>query len=112
MAELRQLFGGGGQPSSAAAGGYTSHAVASQQITLDGGLAHADTFVVAHLVEGAVAGPGAILVRGLRYTDDLVRTEEGWRIAHRRHHSLWQYEAKAVSPDLSKRSPVLGAPAA
>jgi hypothetical protein len=58
---------------------------------------------VAHLIEG-VAGPGHVMVRGLRYEDRLVRQADGWRIAHRIHRSLWQYDAEAVSPDLRQRT--------
>jgi hypothetical protein len=38
------------------------------------------------------------LVRGIRYIDDLVRTDGGWRIARREHRTLWQYDATRVEP--------------
>jgi hypothetical protein len=92
-AEMSKVFGGSGGAR------VSSHALCNQSIMLDGDHSQADTFAVAHLVEG-MAGPGRILVRGLRYLDDVVRGPRGWRIVHRRHHSLWQYEAASTSPDL------------
>lgn len=34
-----------------------------------------------------------VVIRGLRYSDACLHTEEGWRIARRVHRSLWQCEA-------------------
>ena len=100
IGELSKVFGG-----SASSGlAQSSHGINSQSLLLDGDRGEADTFAVAHLVEG-LAGPGRILVRGLRYRDDLARGPQGWRIVHRRHHSLWQYEAASMSPDLRDRAP-------
>jgi ketosteroid isomerase-like protein len=96
--ELLKTFGGSGGAK------LSSHAISSQEIVVDGLEATADTMVVAHLVEG-MAGPGRIFIRGLRYLDRLVLQPAGWRIVHRRHNSLWQYEADAVSPDLRGRIP-------
>jgi len=74
---------------------HSSHAPSSQTISVDGDSATADTFVVAHLVP---RGDGPIAVRGLRYVDDLVRTDDGWRISHRRHFVLWQYDVERTEP--------------
>jgi len=77
---------------------HSSHAPSSQTIFVDGDIATADTFVVAHLVP---RDDGPIAVRGLRYLDDLVRTDDGWRISHRRHFLLWQYDIKRTEPRLA-----------
>jgi hypothetical protein len=79
-------------------GGYkhTSHAVASQVIDVIGDTATADTFVIAHLVPTT----GPILVRGLRYHDQLIREQSEWRIKRRDHEALWQYDVEPVAPYL------------
>jgi hypothetical protein len=77
---------------------HSSHAPSSQTISVDGDNATADTFVVAHLIP---RDGGPIAVRGLRYLDDLVRTDHGWRISHRRHFVLWQYDAERTEPRVS-----------
>lgn len=82
----------------------STHVVANQSITVRGREADADTFAVAYLVNG-IAGQDRMLVRGLRYVDALRLSEEGWRITSRRHHSLWQFEADGVSPDMRARHP-------
>ena len=72
----------------------SSHAPANQVITIEGDAAVADTLVVAH-----VMGPsGPIGVRGLRYIDNLTRTDQGWRIHRRQHLVLWQYDVDRVAP--------------
>jgi hypothetical protein len=76
--------------------GYRSHAPGSQAISVDGDRATADTFVVSHIVPEN----GPILVRGLRYVEDLVRTGDGWRIQHLQHFQLWQYDMERVEPHL------------
>jgi hypothetical protein len=76
---------------------HTSHTPGSQTITIDGDTATADTLVTAVLV----LGDGPVTVRGLRYRDDLMRTEDGWRISLRRHSVLWQYNAERVAPRTS-----------
>ncbi|WP_236791797.1 nuclear transport factor 2 family protein [Amycolatopsis sp. GM8] len=80
-------------------GGYahTCHSLANQTVTVTGDTATATSFVVAHLIPDA----GPILVRGLRYEDQLVRHGSGWRIARREHHTLWQYDAERVVPHLA-----------
>jgi len=80
---------------------HTCHAPASQVVEVDGDRATADTFVVAHLVPEE----GPILVRGLRYRDELVRTEQGWRIRLREHMTLWQYDVERVEPHLPVTGP-------
>jgi hypothetical protein len=42
-------------------------------------------------------GEGVLVTRGLRYHDELRRSEVGWRIQHRRHVPLWETRT-AASP--------------
>lgn len=77
-------------------GGLATHLRGNSWIEISGDEAHADTSAAAYLVEG-LAGPGRMLVRGLRYVDRLVREDGAWRIVHRKHHSLWQFAAEPMS---------------
>jgi SnoaL-like domain len=100
---MMSLFGGSQvvEIGAIAAGGelvtpfeHSSHAPANQVITVERDTAVADTLVVAHVVV-----PGCpVAVRGLRYLDDLIRTDQGWRINGRQHHVLWQYDVDRVQP--------------
>lgn len=74
---------------------HTSHAPSSQVVKVAGDTATADTLVTCHLVRK----DATVAIRGLRYLDDLVRTPMGWRIRHRRHFVLWQYNAECVKPE-------------
>jgi ketosteroid isomerase-like protein len=80
------------------------HVVSSQLIEVDGDTARADTMALG-FCRTRDDGEGArILVRGLRYLDDLVRTDGGWKIRHRRgvdaaesgHDSYWQSDMTVV----------------
>lgn len=75
---------------------HTSHVLASQVINVTGRTATADSFAVAHLMRAT----GPIFVRGLRYQDELVRTDAGWLIARRDQAALWQYDVPRVEPHL------------
>jgi SnoaL-like domain len=76
------------------------HCFASSRIEVDGDSARADTMAVGFNVGPDDVGQQVCLVRGLRYIDDLVRTEDGWRTRRRRghdhpdagHDTLWQFE--------------------
>jgi ketosteroid isomerase-like protein len=74
---------------------HSFHAPSSQVVRVTGDTATADTMVLGFLV-----GEKEVLVRGLRYLDDLERTPEGWRITRRQHFTLWQYDAKRVEPHI------------
>ena len=74
-----------------------SHIAGSMIIDVDGEQARADTYALAYLVDGAEAGR-RVLVRGLRYEDQL-RLEGGkWRIAFRHHSTQWQFETTTMTP--------------
>jgi len=77
---------------------FSNHMIGSMMIEVDGDRAKADTYGVAFLVIDDGEGKGRILVRGLRYLDGLVKRLEGWRISHRVHIPIWQYEAVSVPP--------------
>ena len=59
-------------------------------VRVDGDCATAETQCVAFLASTAT---GAVTTRGIRYSDQMVLTGDGWRIAHRIHRSLWSTEA-------------------
>lgn len=66
----------------------SQHIVANHQITLDGDRAACRCYLHAqHVRKAAVRGRNYVVAG--RYEDDLVRTAEGWRIAHRRLVVMW-----------------------
>jgi ketosteroid isomerase-like protein len=60
-------------------------------IELDGDEAHCESMCLAIHV-GYRDGQGVVMVRGTRNIDDLVRTEEGWKIRRRSHPAIWAFE--------------------
>lgn len=68
----------------------STHLMSNTLVTADGDTAHAETQAVAYLASPAT---GTVVTRGLRYSDDLRRTVDGWRITRRVHRSIWQTEA-------------------
>lgn len=67
----------------------STHLMANTLIDLDGDIAHAETQAVALLASRAEG----LVTRGLRYSDDLVRTPAGWRIVRRVHTCIWEEAA-------------------
>lgn len=63
--------------------------MANTLVTIEGDTARAETQAVAYLASPAT---GTVRTRGLRYSDVLRRDEDGWRIAHRIHRSIWETE--------------------
>ncbi len=83
------------------------HCFASSTIQVDGDTATADTMAVSFCVGRTDEGEQRCMVRGLRYIDKLVRTEQnGWLITDRRgfdepdhgHDTLWQFEGVTNTP--------------
>jgi ketosteroid isomerase-like protein len=70
----------------------TSHITSSQQILVEGDTASADTLCVCFNQTGDGA---TMLIRGVRYLDQLTRTPAGWRIARREHIPLWELRQPA-----------------
>jgi ketosteroid isomerase-like protein len=64
----------------------STHLMANTVVDVQGDVAHAETQAVAFLASGAEG----LVTRGLRYSDELVRTASGWRIAHRVHRCVWE----------------------
>jgi hypothetical protein len=78
----------------------SQHIFGAPSITIEGDTARARSYAVAHLVQVA---PGTetghtVTSRGLSYTDELVRTADGWRIATRVHECYWQVVAPTPWP--------------
>ncbi|GAA2848539.1 hypothetical protein GCM10010472_01820 [Pseudonocardia halophobica] len=66
------------------------------QIEVDGDTATAFSFGRSHLL-GSRGGELVLLVRSFSYTDDLVREEGEWVIAHRTHRLLSMYDAAPLA---------------
>lgn len=71
------------------------HAVSNVEIKIDGDTATAFCLARAYLY-GPRGDDYVMLVRGITYTDRLVRTAEGWLIKERAHDLVWMFEAPPV----------------
>lgn len=65
---------------------YTLHRMTNMVITVNGDRAEARTYVDALIVTADMSGVNAIGY----YDDDVVRTDDGWRIARRRLTKVWE----------------------
>lgn len=75
------------------------HQGSNPAITLHGAAsASVDVFAIARMVHRQEDGTQLVYVRGLRYRDRLVAKGSDWKISHRVHQALWQYNADAVPP--------------
>ncbi|HSS08727.1 MAG TPA: nuclear transport factor 2 family protein, partial [Acidimicrobiales bacterium] len=70
--------------------GTSTHMIINIVIELEGDHGLVQTSAIACL---ASQGRNSVVLRGLRYNDECVRTSEGWRIARRQHRCLWECEA-------------------
>lgn len=66
-----------------------NHAISSVGIAISGDSAEADYYVIATLVKSSE--PVAI-IRGVHFSETLVRTRSGWRVDRREHTPKWQFE--------------------
>ena len=85
--------------------GASMHALANWRIQITSETtAESSTIVEAVLVD-LPRGSGKGVRRGLRYTDRLAKTSEGWRITARRHELLWScaFEAASVAEAQTSR---------
>lgn len=73
----------------------SQHIVTNHQIVIDGDQASCRCYLHAQHVRRGVEG-GDNYVIGGRYEDTMVRTPDGWRIAHRRLVSMWREGNVAV----------------
>lgn len=69
----------------------TSHYVVSVLAQVEGDTASAETYCISHLV-GHDDDDAHVRTRGIRYLDELVRTDDGWRITRRVHRPVWTAE--------------------
>lgn len=75
------------------------HLSATSKIDLDGDKASAKTILFNPMVMDH-EGKKQVFFIGLWYEDKLVRTPDGWRIAHRREKKCWDYNApEGMLPD-------------
>jgi hypothetical protein len=66
----------------------TQHLVGNHQVTVDGDIGtHRCQLVGQHVLEGAAGGDNFVV--GGYYEDRVVRTPDGWRIAHRVMQQTW-----------------------
>jgi 3-phenylpropionate/cinnamic acid dioxygenase small subunit len=73
----------------------SQHMVSTHQIHVDGDRATCRCYLHAqHVRHGALGGP--LYVVAGRYEDELVRTPQGWRIAHRELIPMWTDGNRAV----------------
>jgi hypothetical protein len=81
----------------------TQHVIGTPSINIDGDTAHASFYIMAQHVASQDGQTKRCLV-GVRYNDDLQRTEEGWRLAHRRISRLWtEGDGTLLEPSGGKR---------
>jgi hypothetical protein len=91
---IQDILKGGGISSS-------NHFSTSTRVSVSGDTAKTDSVSAVFLMsERAGGGTGTVIVRGLRYRDEWIRTPAGWRIHYRLHTRGWAYETLAVRPDL------------
>ncbi|MEE2768630.1 MAG: nuclear transport factor 2 family protein [Actinomycetota bacterium] len=65
----------------------SQHMVTNHQVSLDGDTATCRCYLQAQHVKSVEGGSNYLV--GARYEDRLVRTEDGWRIAHRDLVRMW-----------------------
>jgi hypothetical protein len=69
----------------------TVHNMGNCEVHVDGDTATAESVIVAHHVyKDPERQQGRMPVAGLRYRDQLVRTDAGWRVQHRRATTDWR----------------------
>lgn len=66
----------------------SQHLVGTHEVSVDGDSATHACYLQAQHVRASASGGANYLVGG-RYTDDLVRTVDGWRISHRTLTVMW-----------------------
>lgn len=66
----------------------TQHLIGNVVVKVDGDRADASCYLIAQHLRAATPGGEHYLIGGI-YTDQVVRTPDGWRIAHRALTRLW-----------------------
>jgi hypothetical protein len=67
---------------------HSSHSMSNVHVVVDGDRAKSEIYAVVHLVDRHTE-PGQVIIRGIHYRDQLLRTPDGWKIDSRRHRLLW-----------------------
>lgn len=67
-----------------------AHMLTNISVDLDGDRAHAESDALSYLIT-ETDGETRIRLRGLRYVDDLVRSDGDWRICDHVHRPVWQH---------------------
>lgn len=75
----------------------TQHFVGNLDVVVDGDRAHRTSYVQAT----HVAADGRMFVGAGRYDDDLIRTEDGWRIAARTFRRQWGKDPDGLGRSLN-----------
>ena len=70
----------------------TQHIISTSKVTIDGDRATARTVCTNPMV---LPPNGHVMVVGLWYRDDFVRTASGWRISSRYEENCWRYNVPA-----------------
>lgn len=67
---------------------HSSHSMSNVHVVVDGDRAESEIYAVVHLVDRHTEC-GQVIIRGIHYRDQLLRTPDGWKIDRRRHRLLW-----------------------
>ena len=67
----------------------TQHIVTNHQVSITGDSAFCRSYLQAQHVRKGASGGDTFIIAG-RYEDDLVRSDAGWRIAHRTLIEMWR----------------------
>jgi uncharacterized protein (TIGR02246 family) len=76
----------------------TTHFLGQQRVELDGDRATGETYCLAHHVTVDDDGGRTMMLMSIRYLDDYVRTEEGWRFAQRLLAVDWTEQRPMAPP--------------
>lgn len=77
---------------------YSHHIIGSMMIDIKDKYAKTDTYCIAFL-NRENSNNNRVIIRGLRYMDELIKTGDGWKINHRIHIPLWQCEMNSSLPE-------------
>lgn len=71
---------------------HTQHIISTSQIKIEGDRAQGRTICTNPMV---IAKDGHVMIVGLWYRDEFVRTKDGWRISSRYEQKSWRYNVPA-----------------
>ena len=81
----------------------THHLIGNVDITVEGDSARSSCYLHAQHVRPMTPGGDTNIIAG-RYDDELVRTEQGWRIRRRELHVWWTFGNPAVNDPASREA--------